>query len=255
MLYNIYYSPTGGTKKASCMIASGFNTETKNINLIDKSVDLSTLSITDKDILIISAPCFGGVAPAPCIDKLKALKGNNAKTICVAVYGNRATDDQLLQMQDTLKECGCTVIAGIEALAEHSLARNVAKGRPNKEDEQVLISFSKKIEEIIKNDSYNKDLVLPGNKPYKEFHGSGTKPVLSPDNKCIQCRTCVVNCPVDAINEKTPWETDYDKCISCMHCVSLCPTGARITDPIKSKGTEEKLMEMAPEAKKNKLFI
>ena len=255
MLYNLYYSPTGGTKKAAIAFAEGFNYDRKDINFFSKSETLESLELKKEDLLIVSCPCYGGVAPFPAINKLHNIKGNDTLAIVVAVYGNRATDDELLQLQDTLKERGFRVIAGVEALAEHSLARNVAKGRPNNNDKDVLKGFAKEITKLIDTKTWNKDLVLPGNRPYKEFHGSGTKPICSPDNKCIQCHSCYSNCPVDAISEDKPWEQDNDKCISCMHCVSICPTGARIIDPIKSKGTEEKLMSMCPEAKENKLFV
>ena len=255
MLYNMYFSPTGGTKKVSDIISNAFGEKVTNVNLFEKHTNVKDLSINEKDLVVVSMPCYGGVAPEVAINKLNGLKGNNAKTIVVAVYGNRATDDQLLQMQNELNVLGFNVIAGIEALAEHSLARKVAEGRPNENDKQVLEGFVKDIKDKINNNSLNSSLILPGNKPYKEFHGSGTKPILNPLAKCIQCGTCVVQCPLDAISEKKPWETDYDKCISCMHCVSVCPTGARIIDPVKSKGTEEKLLSMAPVPKENKLFI
>lgn len=253
MIYEIYFSPTGGTKKAADMVASGFGTEIKTVDIFDKDTDLSKLKLTDKDILLVAAPCYGGVAPAPAIDKLKLLKGNGAKAVAIAVYGNRATDDELLQLQNTLNDGGCTVVAGIEALAEHSLARTVATGRPNKDDEKVLKSFAVKIKEAIENNTYSKDLILPGNKPYKEFHGSGTKPVMA--DECIKCGSCAAECPVNAIPSSDPTKTDYNLCISCMHCVSICPVNARVTDPVKSKSTAEKLTQMAPEPKQNKLFI
>ena len=39
----------------------------------------------------------------------------------IAVYGNRDYDDTLLEMKDILTERGFTVIAGLAAIAQHSI--------------------------------------------------------------------------------------------------------------------------------------
>ena len=54
----------------------------------------------------------------------------------VAVFGNRAYDDALLEMQDVASEIGFRVIAAVAAVAEHSIIRKYGKGRPDADDEQ-----------------------------------------------------------------------------------------------------------------------
>lgn len=256
MLYELYFSPTGGTKKAADYIAEGFNTEITKINFFEKSTDLSKIDFKPEDIVIIAAPCFGGRAPEISINKMAEMKGNGAKAIAVAVYGNRATDDQLAEMQDVLMAAGFTVAAGIEALAEHSLGREIAKGRPNMEDRQILGNFGKTIKNAIETNTLNSNLVLPGNRPYKLRSAPATSvPLKTDSNLCIQCGTCAVQCPTNAIPEDNLTDTNPALCISCMHCTTICPVGARKETEEKSAGIIKKLSEMCPENKENKLFI
>ena len=256
MLYELYFSPTGGTKKAADYIADGFGLDVTPINFFEKSTDLSLLKLTEKDIVVIAAPCFGGRAPAIAINLISKLKGNGAKAVAVAVYGNRATEDQLAEMQDVLYQCGFTVVAGIEALAEHSLGREICKGRPDANDKKVLGGFGSQIKEAIENNKINRNLKLPGNRPYKPLPAPAASVPIDVDNeKCIHCGTCSVQCPQDAIPEDNLTETNPALCISCMHCTVVCPTGARRETEAKSAGVIRKLSEMCPEAKENKLYL
>ncbi len=43
---------------------------------------------------------------------------------------------------------------------------------------------------------------------------------------CISCGTCKPECPVEAINEGTPYTIDASKCIDCAACASVCPVEA-----------------------------
>ena len=229
MLYEFYFSPTGGTKKVADYISNGFNLKTVPVNFFENSTDLTSLNLTDNDIAVVAAPCFGGRAPETAINRIKNIKGNGAKAVAVAVYGNRATDDQLAEMQDVLSDCGFTVVAGIEALAEHSLGREIAKGRPNLQDKNILSNFAIDIKNKIDSNNINKDLKLPGNRPYKLRSGPATSvPLLVNKETCINCASCAVQCPTGAIPLDDPTTTIPSLCISCMHCTTVCPTGGSL---------------------------
>ena len=45
-------------------------------------------------------------------------------------------------------------------------------------------------------------------------------------DECVECGTCIPECPVEAISEGTPYSIDADKCTDCAACVSVCPTEA-----------------------------
>ena len=59
-------------------------------------------------------------------------------------------------------------IAGMEAVAEHSLMRQFGTGRPDQQDEKELLEFAAK---ILQNSETQKTPEFPGNRPYREYDG------------------------------------------------------------------------------------
>jgi uncharacterized protein (DUF362 family)/Pyruvate/2-oxoacid:ferredoxin oxidoreductase delta subunit len=45
-------------------------------------------------------------------------------------------------------------------------------------------------------------------------------------NKCVKCRLCMKNCPVNAIKVPEFPVCDYGKCINCFCCIEICPENA-----------------------------
>ena len=108
-LYTIYFSPTGGTKKVADIVSRALSNERENggwemkeIDLSPAGTDYSQYHFTREDICIVAAPSFGGRVPGLVLERLKEMEGGHAKTILAAVYGNRAFEDTLLELEDTL---------------------------------------------------------------------------------------------------------------------------------------------------------
>lgn len=123
----------------------------------------------DTDLVVVGAPVFGGRIPSSLAKKLKGLKGNCTPAVAVVVYGNRAYDDALLELKNILSEQGFKVVAGIVYVAEHSLAPNVATGRPNANDLTIARMYSERVLEKLASVEYVdciKELDVPGNFPY-----------------------------------------------------------------------------------------
>ena len=251
-IFEIIFSPTGGTQKCADIFAAAFGKEVELIDLADFSYDFTATDITSEDICIIAAPAFGGRIPEVAAARLKSIKGNGAKTILIAVYGNREFDDCLVELQDIAAENGFVPVAGVGAIAEHSLIRKFGAGRPDTSDVEELNAFASRIIEILNNDQTS-SLALPGNRPYKVFSGSTVRPLTN--DSCVKCKLCAWNCPVEAISEDKPNLTDNDKCISCMRCISICPNQARYLAPELIEMFTEKLSAVATERKSNSLYI
>ena len=249
MTYNIYYSPTGGTKKVSDILSRSISEGFERIDLIKK--DRCRLCFEKDDICVISVPAFGGRVPQDACEKIKTIEADGARAVLVAVFGNRAIDDTLIELYDLAISVGFTVVAGIEAVAEHSLVRMYGSGRPNADDEAELESFAKQILKKLEGEGTAPE--IPGNRPYKEFKASSMSLVV--DDSCINCKKCAAECPVDAIPKDNVRTVDADRCFSCMHCLSICPAKARHNSPDVTKGLEERLRERCAEVKPNKLYI
>jgi len=54
-----------------------------------------------------------------------------------------------------------------------------------------------------------------------------SKTIKKNDDKCVDCGSCIVHCPVNAITmEDYAIIFDYDECMGCKNCVKVCPTNA-----------------------------
>ena len=248
--YNIFFSPTGGTKKVADIVAKGTKLYTKEIDLIKEPDKLMKVSFEKEDLCLVAVPSYGGRIPLVITDMFRNVKADGTKAILVAVFGNRAIDDTLLELQDVLEASGFVCIAGMEAVAEHSLMHQFGTGRPDQQDERELLEFAEK---IMKNIETQDKPEFPGNRPYREYGGVPLKPVAN--GKCTSCGLCAKECPADAISLDNPKLTDKDKCISCMHCVAICPKKARNCNKFISFIAGKKMKKVCSGRKENKLYL
>lgn len=168
-----------------------------------------------------------------------------------AVYGNRAYEDTLVQMEDYAQNAGFQVIAAISAVAEHSIIHEYAAGGPNLDDCKELVEFGDRILEKATSNKLSKPSIS-GNRPYKK---AGTGMVPKADSNCTSCGLCVQKCPASAIAANTPRATDKSKCISCMRCVSICPVHARKVSSLMTSIAAAAIKKACSVEKANELFI
>ena len=100
MNYAITFSPTGGVEKCARILAD---------RLFDsyESYDFATPSEMEmlfcrNDTVLVALPSYSGRCPEVAIERLKRFRGNGAKAIAMVVYGNRAYEDTLIELSDTL---------------------------------------------------------------------------------------------------------------------------------------------------------
>ena len=123
------------------ILCKGMDKESIMTDLCVKAADIQLPLIHEDDLAVIAMPVFAGRVPALAVERLQKVKPHGAKCVVVAVFGNRAYDDALLEMQDVATEIGFRVIAAVAAVAEHSIIRKYGKDRPDADDEQTLRHF------------------------------------------------------------------------------------------------------------------
>lgn len=252
-VYNIVFSPTGGTQKVTDIFAGAFTPAVTNIDLTNRRQDFSAIAFQPEDICIVAVPSYGGRVPAAAVSRLRQMQGNNARAILIVTYGNRAYDDTFAELQDTLTDCGFSCIAGVAAIAEHSIMRQFAAGRPNAHDEKEIAEFAQTILRKLNSGALSAPLQLPGNRPYREYGGVPMKP--SAGKSCTQCGLCANLCPVGAIPADAPSQTDNQVCISCMRCLAVCPQKARHVSKVLLTAGSLKLKSACAGYKNNELFL
>lgn len=223
--YSIYFSPTGGTKKAADILANGMFGDYQEIDLC-KEVEDVTLS--EDDVCIVSVPSYGGRVPVTATERIKNINGGGAKAVLNCVYGNRAWEDTLTELQDTLESLGFVCVAAVAAVAEHSIFRQFAAGRPDENDSAELNDFAKQISSKLDSGEYSMPELEGSHGTYKEYGSVPFKPEAN--EECSGCGICAKECPVGAVDFEDPRRTDKEKCVSCMRCISVCPKHARDFD-------------------------
>lgn len=252
-VYNISFSPTGGTRRVAELLCAPWGDAVTPIDLLPQNGDWSTVSFAAEDLCIVAAPSFGGRVPAPAVERLSRMQGNGARAVLAAVYGNRAIDDTLLELQEVLEGAGFCCVAAVSAVAEHSIFRQVAAGRPDKADQEELLGFARKIQEKIQQGGDVGKLTVPGHSPYREYNGVPFKPKAG--WSCTKCGTCAKECPVGAIPKDAPKSVDKDTCISCMRCIAVCPKGARKNPKLMLSIAASKMKPVFAGRKENALYL
>ena len=245
-----YFSPTGGTKKAGEILAEAM---AEKVTLFDLGSREAFKESAKGDVAVVAVPVFGGRVPAVVSEKLKALKENGKKAVTLAVYGNRAYEDALLELNDVMKEAGYEIAASAALVAQHSMAPEVGAGRPDEKDAEEIRAFAGKIlAKLEKGDA--EEIKVPGNHPYKPMSSMPVTPMSLPS--CNTCGKCAAVCPTEAIQiENGEVTTEAEKCCLCMACVHACPEGARILPPPLKEKMEQMLGALKGVRRENETFI
>lgn len=224
---SLFFSPRGGTKQTARAIW-GPQPPAEELDLLGKPLS-ETLTVPADEAVMVTLPVYAGRIPAICKTMLQQhLRGQGGPAIAVVVYGNRAYDNALAELQGVLTGCGFCVLAAGAFVARHSIFPAVAEGRPDAEDRAVMAAFGQACREKLSafSSGAHTAVAIPGN---PAIDTPVPKVPYFPDcnQNCIRCMACVNSCPVHAIPQEEPTVTDHDLCISCAHCIFLCPTQAR----------------------------
>lgn len=251
--YLIYFSPTHTSKQIAEAIVQG--TGIKNIFPINVTQQNTGETVIPASALaIIVVPVYGGHVAPLAMERLQNIRGLDTPTVLVVVYGNRAYEKALMELDAFSVPHGMKVIAGATFIGEHSYSTDkhpIAAGRPNDSDLAFAAEFgSKIIDKIQKADTA--DTLYPVDvraikRPSQPFfplfrflrkviklRKSGTPlpraPWVKDESLCTHCGLCVVRCPVGAVTKGDELHVNEAICIKCCACVKACSQKAKVYD-------------------------
>lgn len=253
----IVFSPTGGTRRVADAVtgrlAERLSAERHRVDLMQREGAWCGASCCGDDVAVIAVPSYSGRVPVTAVERLSSMDGGGARAVLVCVYGNRAFEDTLTELEDVAVAAGFRVVAAVAAVAEHSVVRKYGAGRPDGEDLGRLAEYAERIAERLAEGADHPLSPLPGNRPYREVKSLGLVP--SPTRACTGCGACAVRCPVGAIAAEDVRRVDSQSCISCMACVAVCPEGARRISRVKSMVASAMLRKVCAERRECELFL
>jgi len=245
----ISFSPTHTSEQIAKAIVQGMNSS--NIKWIDLVHNHQPdMDLPEEDLAIFAVPVYGGRVAPLAMERLVHIKGNNTPAVIMVIYGNRAYEKALNELDVYAVSHGFKVIGGGTFIGEHSYSNEnypIAAGRPHEKDISFAVDFGKKLSAKV-NAAADIDHLYAVNvehiqRPKQPFfpllrflrgvlkmRKSGVpapKVPFTDKELCIHCGQCVEACPNDAIPDTNELITIPSKCIKCCACVKVCPVSAR----------------------------
>jgi len=252
----IYFSPTKTAKSIVEQIAAGLGArEIKQYDLTQEGKGLD-IQISD-GLAIIGVPVYAGRVPEICLERMGRLSATGIPVVLVALYGNRAFEDALLELRDFASSRGFSVVAAAAFIGEHSYSTRrqpIAANRPDAADLQKARKFGATIACQLQSGNGYGTLAIPGDLPYKERVSLGSFAPVTDPALCTLCGTCVGVCPTFAISRGDEIITEADACIKCCACVKNCPEQARVLNHPMAEARRAMLIQHCSEPREPVFF-
>jgi len=233
----LFFSPTGTTAKIVQAIGEGVGLTTVEHNFTHLSTAPRLPVFRNKELVVLGLPVYMGRVPFAATPYLRTLKAEGTPCVIVGVYGNRAFDDFLVELEDVAGEQGFIVVAAAAFIGEHSITPALATGRPNADDLALATSFGKRFMAGLRDADATPGLppgAVPGRRPYETYSAGKVK--REPTEKlangptvgetCTGCGTCADVCPIDNIDPRNLRDINPYECLRCHACVRACLVGA-----------------------------
>lgn len=78
-VFELVFSPTGGTEKVSAVFSGALGADVTRIDLTDPALNGDSVAIQKDDCCVIAVPSFGGRVPDAAITRLKQIRGERCK--------------------------------------------------------------------------------------------------------------------------------------------------------------------------------
>lgn len=248
----ITFSPTHTSRKVGEAILRGIQAGQATVTDLTCSTDIS-MQLEASALAVFTVPVYGGHVAPLAVQRMKQIHAMGTPAVVVVVYGNRAYEHALVELESLVTSMGCKVIAAGTFIGEHSYSTEVypiAAGRPDEDDLAYAESFGEKVmSKITAAADYEhlyaidaRRIVRPKQPFFPLFRflrkvikmrKSGVSLPRTPQvaaDLCTHCGVCAKICPAGAILKGDECNTLADKCIKCCACVKSCPQKARTFD-------------------------
>ncbi len=248
----IYFSPTHTSEQVAKAIVRGTGIE--EVQITDITLQpADELVLPESSLAIIAVPVYGGHVAPLAMERLRNIRGTNTPTVIVVIYGNRAYEKALMELDEYALPNGFKIIAGGTFIGEHSYStaeHPISAGRPSVDDLELACAFGNRVMQKIEA-ATEPDKLYPVDvrnipRPRQPFftllrfarkvmalRKSGKPFPAAPgveEGKCTHCGYCALHCPAKAIAKGNELHTDASLCIKCCACVKQCPQRARTYD-------------------------
>ena len=280
-----FFSPTGNAKKIVTTIAeviadrAGVSVKTIDFTLPQarnddgQKGDGPLYVFGPGELVVIGTPVYAGRIPNKILPAFQTLfEGNGALAVPVVTFGNRSFDNGLIEVRMEMEKHGFHTIAGAAFVSEHVFSSQLATGRPNDEDMQVIRQFAAdaaaKIEGLAEGPhdgmaEIPAPIQVKGEDPIPGYYrplGADGKPAVflkakpKTTDDCNDCGLCAKLCPMGSISPED-FRTITGVCVKCHACVKACPVHAKYFDDPAMLSHIQNLVDNYTRRAENAVFL
>ena len=109
-VYHLYFSPCSSTYDTTYAFCRAISQNAAiEVNLTDRETEVP--EIPAGSVAVVAAPVYAGRIPTPMAEKLARAHLQGVKVVTFAVYGGRAYEDALIELNDLCEKAEATVLA------------------------------------------------------------------------------------------------------------------------------------------------
>ena len=230
------FSGTGNTKHCVEKFVYGFDKKSKVFSIETQGIEQL---LANENIIIFGHPtCFSNahkIVRDFILSHTKLFRGK--KIFIIATMGLFSGDGAGCSAR-ILRKCGAEIIGGLHLRMPDSVADSKMLKKSLEENKSLVRKADKKILLAVEK--------FKVRKPFKEglnffshisglfgqrlwFYGKSLSYKDKPDidlKKCVKCRLCVKNCPMQNLEKWNEQIVHQKRCTMCYRCVNNCPEQA-----------------------------